>query len=68
MQVYLKQASTGTFPTGGYVGTLDNGGTGLAPFHNFDSKVPADLKSELDQVKQDIISGKIKITSPSQPQ
>jgi len=40
----------------------------LAPFHDWDSKVPADLKSELDQVKQDIIDGKINIQSPSQPQ
>ena len=60
-------AASGTFPTGSYVGTLANDGTGLAPFHDFDSKVPADLKTELDQVKADIISGKIKITSPSQP-
>ena len=58
---------TGTFPTGNYIGTLANDGTGLAPFHDFDSKVPADLKAELDQVKADIIAGKIKITSPSQP-
>ena len=42
-------------------------GTGLAPFNQFDSKVPADLKSELDKVKADIISGAIAVTSPSQP-
>jgi basic membrane protein A and related proteins len=67
VQTYLEQAASGTFPTGSYVGTLENDGTGLAPFHDYDSKVPSDLKSELDQVKADIISGKIKITSPSQP-
>jgi basic membrane protein A len=67
VQTYLEQAASGTFPTGSYVGTLQNDGTGLAPFHDYDSKVPSDLKSELDQVKADIISGKIKITSPSQP-
>jgi basic membrane protein A len=50
-----------------YIGTLANGGTGLAPFHDFDSKVPANVKSELDSIKADIISGKIAITSPSQP-
>ena len=53
--------------TGGYLGTLENGGTGLAPFHQFESKVPAELKTELDTIKADIISGKITITSPSQP-
>jgi len=65
---YAESAADGTFPSGNYIGTLANDGTGLAPFHQFESKVPADLKSELDKIKQDIISGKIKITSPSQPQ
>jgi basic membrane protein A len=50
-----------------YIGTLANSGTGLAPFNTFDSKVPADLKAELDTIKADITSGKISITSPSQP-
>jgi basic membrane protein A and related proteins len=68
VQEYAAKAASGTFPSGNYVGTLDNNGTGLAPFHDFDSKVPSDLKSQLDQVKADIISGTIKITSPSQPQ
>ena len=68
VQEYATKAASGTFPTGNYIGTLDNNGTGLAPFHDFDSKVSSDLKSQLDQVKADIISGKIKITSPSQPQ
>jgi basic membrane protein A and related proteins len=67
VQTYLGQASKGTFPTGSYVGTLANNGTGLAPYHDFASKVPTALQNEVTQVKQDIISGKIKITSPSQP-
>jgi basic membrane protein A and related proteins len=67
VQEYVSKAATGTFPTGSYVGTLANDGTGLAPFNQFDSKVPADLKSELTQVKSDISSGKITIKSPSQP-
>ena len=39
----------------------------LAPYHDFDSKVPPTLKTEVDQLKQDIISGKVTVTSPSQP-
>ena len=50
-----------------FTGTLDNGGTSLAPFHDFDSKVSADTKKELDQIKADIISGKIKVQSKAQP-
>jgi basic membrane protein A len=66
---YTSSAATGKKANGGnYIGTLANGGTGLAPFHDFDSKVPANVKTELNTIKQDIISGKIKITSPSQPQ
>jgi basic membrane protein A len=64
---YVTKAASGSFPTGNYVGTLANDGTGLAPFHDFDSKVPGSLKSELGTIKQEIVSGKIKITSPSQP-
>ncbi|GAB2482795.1 BMP family ABC transporter substrate-binding protein [Jatrophihabitans fulvus] len=67
VQTYVEKAATGTFPTGSYVGTLQNGGTGLAPYNQFDSKVPSALKSEVDKVKQDIIDGKIKLTSKSQP-
>ncbi len=63
----IKSAQTGSFDNKPYVGTLENNGTGLAPYHEFDSKVPADLKSEVDALKADIISGKIKIESKSQP-
>jgi basic membrane protein A len=64
---YVTGAASGTFPTGSYIGTLQNDGTGLAPFHNFDSKVSSDIKSELQQVNSDITSGKIKIKSKAQP-
>lgn len=57
----------GKFEGGNYIGTLENEGTQIAPFHEFDSKVSAELKSELDKIKADIISGAIKIDSASQP-
>jgi len=63
----IKAANDGSFSNEPYVGTLENNGTGLAPFHDFESKVPAELKSDLDALKADIISGKIKIESKSQP-
>jgi basic membrane protein A and related proteins len=44
---------------GSYVGTLENGGAVLAPYHDWATKVPASLQSELKTVEQDIISGKI---------
>ena len=63
----IKAAKDGSFSNKPYVGTLENGGTGLAGYNQFDGKVPADLKSEVDALKADIISGKIKIESKSQP-
>jgi basic membrane protein A and related proteins len=63
----IKAAKDGSFSNEPYVGTLENEGTGLSPFHEFDSKIPAELKTELDTLKADIISGKITIESKSQP-
>jgi basic membrane protein A and related proteins len=64
---YLTKVGQGVFPSGSYIGTLANNGTGIAPYHDFDSKVSAALKAQVAKVKADIISGKITITSPSQP-
>jgi len=60
-------AKDGSFKGGNYVGTLANGGVGLAPYHDFQSKVPAALQTEITQLKADIVAGKITIASPSQP-
>lgn len=63
----ITDSISGKFSNKAYVGTLSNDGVGLAPFHDFDSKVSAAMKSELDQIKADIISGKITIASKAQP-
>jgi basic membrane protein A len=64
---YLRQYSNGRYPTGSYIGTLANDGTGLAPYHDFAGKVPAALTAQLGEVKAGIVAGTIRITSPSQP-
>ena len=63
----VKAAKNGTFTNEPYVGTLEDEGTGLSPYNDFESKVPAELKAEVDRIKADIIDGTIKITSKSQP-
>ncbi|MCW2810487.1 MAG: family transporter substrate-binding protein, partial [Friedmanniella sp.] len=63
----IKAAKDDTFSNSPYVGDLKNDGTGLAPYHDFDAKVPAELKTEIDTIKADIIAGKITIESASQP-
>ncbi|WP_027342598.1 BMP family lipoprotein [Hamadaea tsunoensis] len=51
----------------GFQGTLANNGVSLAPYHEFDSKIDAALKAEIEGLKADIISGKITVSSPAQP-
>ena len=62
----MTGTANGSFKGGNYVGTLANGGVALAPFHDFDSKVPAALKTELAQLKAGIVDGSIK-TADQEP-
>jgi basic membrane protein A and related proteins len=52
-------AATGKFSGGTYIGTLANGGAVMSPYHDYASMVPAALQSEINTLKQEIISGKI---------
>ncbi|KQO11171.1 hypothetical protein ASF06_00380 [Agreia sp. Leaf244] len=57
----------GTFDNTPFVGTLENGGVALAPYHDKAAAVSADLQAELDGLKNDIVSGALEVTSPSTP-
>ena len=57
----IKQAKDGTFKGGVIVGTLASGGVGLAPYHDLDSAVPADLKAELDKIAAGIKDGSVNV-------
>ena len=61
----VLSAAHGTFKGGNYIGDLANDGVVLSPFHQFSTKVPAALQSELNTIKQEIISGKIKPATKS---
>jgi len=63
----VTKGSTGADLKTPYLGILENNGVSLAPYHDFDSKIPADLKAEIDKLKADIISGAIKVESPAAP-
>ncbi|WP_042365560.1 BMP family lipoprotein [Streptacidiphilus neutrinimicus] len=63
----VQDAAKGNFSATPFVGTLANNGTGLAPYHEFASKVPASLTAQIAAVKQQIINGTIVIKSKSQP-
>ena len=63
--VVEQSAGEGTFDNSQYVGTLKNDGVGLSSFHDFDSKIPSDLKSELETIKAGIVDGSITVKSKS---
>jgi basic membrane protein A len=67
VQDAIKSALDGNFDNSLFVGTLQNNGVGFAPYHDFASKIPASLQSQIQQVEAGLSSGKIKVASPSIP-
>ncbi len=59
----IQSVLDGSFEGGIYRGTLANNGVDLAPFHELDSLVSAELRQELETLKADIQAGTIQ-TSP----
>ena len=57
----IKQTMDGKFAGGMMVGTLANEGVSLAPYHSFDSAVPAALKAEIEAIRTGIIAGSINV-------
>jgi len=50
----VQMASEGTFPAGNYIGEV-----GLAPFHDFDSVIPQEVKDKLDEINKGLLDGSI---------
>jgi basic membrane protein A and related proteins len=57
----IEEVVNGTFAGGLFVGTLENDGVGLAPFHDLAGMVSAELQAELDTIQQEIIAGNIQV-------
>lgn len=57
--VIKELADGGDFTVDAYVGTLENDGTALSDFGAFDSKVSAEIKAALEEIKAGIIDGSI---------
>jgi basic membrane protein A and related proteins len=61
---YLKTVADGSVTAGISTATLQNGGVGLAPFHDWDSRIPADLKAQIQRASDGIMDGSITIDLP----
>jgi basic membrane protein A and related proteins len=57
----VEAALNDEFTGGLAVGTLENDGVGLAPFHDFDGDVPQEIKDAVEELRQGIIDGEISV-------
>ena len=57
----IKKTSGGDLGGEDYSGTLANNGVLLSPFHEFDTQISAETKSEIEALKAAIIDGSVKV-------
>ncbi len=61
----IGEYSTGYFGGGRIIhGNLENGGVGMAPFHDFETSIPDSIKMALENIKTGIKTGTIKTGWP----
>lgn len=63
----FKAVVEGTFEGGTYVGTLENGGVGLAPFHDLEDLVTDEIRADLAEIQAAIIAGEIETIPADAP-
>jgi basic membrane protein A and related proteins len=56
---YLKAVVGGTSKPGIATANVQNGGVGLAPYHDWDAKIPQAVKDSVTQATADLKSGKV---------
>jgi len=57
----IHLAQMGTLGGDNYVGTLENGGVGLAPYHDLETLVSADLATGLESLQGKIVDGSVTV-------
>ncbi|MGH3467690.1 MAG: BMP family lipoprotein [Thermocrispum sp.] len=63
VQDAATEAADGTFSNEAFIGTLENEGVSIAPYHAFEDKVSDETKDEIDALKEQIISGELTVES-----
>jgi basic membrane protein A len=59
----IKDGMDGKFTGGTVTYTIKDGGVDMAPFHDFDSQVSAELKAEIEAAKAALIDGSLTVDS-----
>jgi len=63
----IEQSLKGDFNSEPYVGTLENGGVSIAEFHDWDSRVPDQVKTDVEAIRKKIIDGSLDVSTPYDP-
>jgi basic membrane protein A len=58
----IKKNSGGDTGGENYIGTLANKGVRISPYHDFDSVIPAELKTEVEGLGAEIAAGTVKVS------
>jgi basic membrane protein A len=61
LEAILFDIQAGRFEGRDYAFNLTNGGTALAPYHNFDTEIPQEVKDKVETFTNGIIAGQIRV-------
>jgi basic membrane lipoprotein Med (substrate-binding protein (PBP1-ABC) superfamily) len=64
---YLKAVNAGTNKAGVVTANIQNGGVGLAPYHDWDSKVPDAVKAKVQEATDGLKAGTLNSATPAAP-
>lgn len=59
----VTSTAQGEFSNEPFIGTLENDGVGIAPYHDFEDDISQELKDEVDALREQIISGELVVES-----
>jgi basic membrane protein A len=59
----VGETVAGNYSNEPFIGTLENDGVGIAPYHDFDDQLSDELKAEVEELRQQIIDGEITVES-----
>ncbi|HEX5367639.1 MAG TPA: BMP family ABC transporter substrate-binding protein [Acidimicrobiales bacterium] len=61
----IVAASEGRFEGGTNLGTLENDGVGIAPFHEHEDDVSPELQDRLEELRRQIVAGEVETSPPA---
>lgn len=60
VKAWITSVVKGNVKSGTSLFDASNGGVGIAPYHNFDSKVTSDMKSKMQDIEKQLAAGTLK--------